>query len=363
MTSLPEPIAIASAQGAYRVDFFPSVRDALAATAEIEDSVFLVDQNVLNLYRKEMAPVLDGRRHLPLSATEEEKTIEGVTRVVNWLQANDCTKRSTVIAVGGGIIQDIATFSSHIYYRGIPWVFLPTTLLAMSDSCIGAKCGINLNEFKNQLGVFQSPSRVIIASSFIDTLSERDVASGHGEILKLLLTGTPGGLDKLYHILQQDGLRTTRLPELIHASLDVKKEVIEKDEYESDLRRILNYGHTFGHALESLTTHEVPHGLAVAWGIDVVNHIAVERGLLDYATFERIHSFIGDYLPFRYSRRITASELIAASKRDKKAGGGTVNLILLRDLGKLAIVNVRFDLELERQLTDYLEKHDVFRGD
>lgn len=358
MTSL----RIHSAQGDYDVAFHASVHDALAATASIPDAFYLVDRNVLQLYASELGPLLEGRNVLAVDATEEEKTLAGVTKVVSWLQRNNANKRSTVVAVGGGIIQDLATFSSHLYYRGIRWVFVPTTLLAMSDSCIGAKCGINLNEFKNQLGVFQSPSGVHIATDFIRTLSDHDVASGYGEILKLMLTGEESGFEKLRGIVDADGLRTARLPELIYDSLAVKKEVIEEDEYEADLRRILNYGHTFGHALESLTAHEVPHGHGVAWGIDLVNHIAVDRGMLPQSDFDRIHAFVVRHLSFRPSRRITAAELIAASRRDKKAAAGEVNLILLERPGQLRIVKVPFDATLERQISDYLDRYDAFRG-
>lgn len=359
---IPTTLPIASAQGDYEVVFHPSVDAAIAATLAIDDAFYLVDRNLLALYASELAPLRDARL-LALDATEEEKTLAGVTKVVTFLQQNNATKRSTVVAIGGGIIQDLATFSSHLYYRGIRWLFVPTTLLAMSDSCIGAKCGINLGEFKNQLGVFQSPSGVHVATDFIRTLTDHDVASGYGEILKLLLTGQEAGFTKLRDIIDAEGLLTPRLPELIYDSLAVKKAVIEEDEYESDLRRILNYGHTFGHALESLTAHAVPHGLGVVWGIDLVNWIAVERGLLAREHFDAIHAFILRHLTFRLPRPIAPAELIAASRRDKKASGGEVNLILLERPGRLRIVRVPFDAELERQIATWLERFDAFRGD
>jgi 3-dehydroquinate synthase len=359
---LPVSLPIASAQGDYAVEFFPDVDAALQAAAGLDDPFFLVDRHVRALYARELAPLLDGRRTLELDATEDEKTLAGVGKVVAFLQENNATKKSTVVAIGGGIIQDLATFSSHIYYRGIRWAFVPTTLLAMSDSCIGAKCGINLGPFKNQLGVFQSPSRVLIATGFTRTLSDLDVASGHGEIIKLMLTGPPAGYRKLKDALDAEGLRTARLPELIYDSLAVKKRVIEADEYESDLRRILNYGHTFGHALESLTAHQVPHGLAVAWGVDLVNHIAVQRGLLDQATFDDVHAFVQRHFRFTLPRHVTASELIAASRRDKKVSDGAVNLILLERPGNLKIVPVPFDAALEQQVGGYLDSFDAFRG-
>lgn len=355
-------LPISSAQGDYEVSFFDSPASALAAAASIADARFLIDANVLRLYERDLEPIIATGRLLPVDPTEDEKTLAGVERVVTWLQRTDSTKRTTVVAIGGGITQDLATFSSHVYYRGVRWIFVPTTLLAMSDSCIGAKCGINLNEFKNQLGVFQSPSAVMIATDFIRTLTDHDVTSGYGEILKLMLTGPAEGFDRLRAIVDKEGFRTARLPELIFDSLAVKKQVIEEDEYEADLRRILNYGHTFGHALESLTGHEVPHGTAVAWGVDLINYLSVERGLLERSTFLGIHEFIARHFPFRLSRPVSASELITAARRDKKAAAGSVNLILLAGPGSLRIVSVPFDAELEGQIARYLEHYDAFRG-
>jgi 3-dehydroquinate synthase len=363
VTSAPKPLTISSAQGDYNVDFRATVDEAVREAAETRDAVFLIDRQVATLYAEPLAPILKGQPHLLLDATEEEKTLDGVGRVVCFLQQRNCTRQSVVVAIGGGIIQDLATFSSHIYYRGIRWVFVPTTLLSMSDSCIGAKCGINLGEFKNQLGVFQSPSRVIIATPFIDTLSDRDVASGYGEILKLMLTGSRGLFDKLRAATDSGGLRNPSLPELIRDSLVVKKRVIEEDEHETDLRRILNYGHTFAHALESLTEHEVPHGIAVAFGTDLVNSIAVSRGILDSVTAKEISEYIDRHFRFRTTRVITSTELLQRSRRDKKVADGEVNLILLEQPGSLKIVKTRFDERLAGEIDQYLDTHHaLYRG-
>jgi len=352
-------LPIRSAQGRYVVRFSAGVRAALEAAATLDDPFFLVDTNVLRLYAADMQPILGSRNHLAVDATEEEKTLTGVTRVVDWLQGRNATKRSTIVAVGGGIVQDIACFSAHIYYRGIRWVHVPTTLLSMSDSCIGAKCALNLNDFKNQLGAFHSPSAVFVATTFLRTLSDTDVASGYGEILKLLLTGPSDGLDRLDRAVSVGGLRNAELPALIYESLAVKKVVIEEDEYERDRRRVLNYGHTFGHALESLTAHEVPHGLAVAWGLDLVNHIAAARGLVDPRFVERVHVWIAEHLPVRLSRSVTASDLIGAARRDKKASVDEVNLIVLEAPGMLKVMKVRFDADLEKQVSDYLTRYEA----
>lgn len=354
------PLTIRSGQGDYQVFFEQELDKAVARIKDVRNGVVLVDRRIAELYREPLAPLLQAMPALLMDATEESKTLAGVSRVATWLQENKCTKQTTLIAVGGGIMQDLATFTSHVYYRGIKWVFLPTTLLSMSDSCIGAKCGINLNAFKNQLSVFQSPSKVVIFPGFLRTLSDTDVSSGYGEILKLMLTGSKEDFDDLRRVVSAEGLRTPQLARLILRSLEIKKQVIEADEYESDLRRILNYGHTFGHSLEALCGYEVPHGLGVAWGLDLVNFIAARRGFLAQAEFEDAHRFILEHLPFKRSRPVSAADLIDGTRRDKKVQDGQLTLILMERPGRLKIVKTPFDDQLTSEVGEYLAKHDAF---
>jgi 3-dehydroquinate synthase len=354
------PLRIRSGQGDYTVRFVEEIQGIVAEVTRIPKAVFVVDRNVARLYAEVLAPILSKESTVLLDATEEEKTFRGVEKVGLALQKANASKQSTLVAFGGGIIQDICALTAHLYYRGIPWVFVPTTLLAQSDSCIGAKCGINLGAFKNQLGCFQSPAAVWISTSFTSTLSEGDVASGYGEILKLMVTGSEAHFRKFAEVASQKSLRNPMLPELIRSCLEIKQKVIEVDEYERDLRRILNYGHTFGHALETLTQYEVPHGLAVAWGMDLVNFISWKKGMLEKQTFERIHQLIQEKLPFRLSKPISAQALIDASRRDKKVADGQINLILLEKLGSLKIVKTPFDAELESSIQDYVANWGVF---
>ena len=298
-----------------------------------------------------------------VEATEEEKTLPGVTKVLDFLQQSNCTRQSVLITIGGGIIQDIGAFASHVYYRGIKWIFIPTTLLAMSDSCIGAKCGINFHRFKNQLGVFHSPTQVFVCLKFLDTLSDNDVLSGYGEILKLLLTGSAELFERLKNSVVSEGLRNKNLSELVYQSLKVKKGVIEVDEYETDLRRILNYGHTFGHALEAIAEYEIPHGLAVAWGVDLANWIAYRRGMLSERDFKEIHEFIAKQFHFRLSRNISTNELIQGVQRDKKISDGKISLILMEHFGSLKILPTPFDSSLEASVDEYLEHYNVISSD
>jgi len=347
-------LTIHSGQGDYQVDFPVDLTQLLVQLESFSNAVVLVDENVARIYSEQLAPLLSRLPWLSVPATEEEKTLAGTQRALEFFQRNNATKQTIVIAIGGGIIQDIATLSSHIYYRGLRWVYIPTTLLGMCDSCIGAKASINFGAFKNQLGAFHSPHRVLVCLPFLDTLSDTEIISGYGEITKLLLIGSPAQFAFLTKSMDEGGLRNPNLSRFIYESLNVKKPIIEKDEYERDLRRILNYGHTFGHALEAITNHGIPHGKAVAWGVDLANYIAVERGLLDRAEYDSIHVFIQKYFAHCLNRPVSATELIDASKRDKKVADGKVNLILLRTAGELKIVPTAYDAQLHQEVERHL---------
>lgn len=361
VNALP-PLLIKSVQGDYPVHFDAGIEDVVRRLQRHSQAVVLADRRVAGAYARQLAPLLEKMPSLLLDATEETKTLDGVTKAVHWLQDRRCTRQSVVVTIGGGIIQDVAAFSSHIYYRGIRWVFVPTTLLSMSDSCIGAKCGINLREFKNQLGVFHSPSEVVICTRFLDSLGEPAFLSGCGEMYRLMLTGPKRHYEEFHAAVRAHGMHGIDLPDFIRRSLEVKKGVIELDEHEGDLRRILNYGHTFGHALEALTQYEVPHGIAVAWGLDLVNYIALRKGLLKAELFESIHQFVMEFFPFRLSSTLDAAELIRFSKRDKKVAEDGIHLVLMEEPGKLKIVKTPFDDSLLELVADFLTGRHAFSG-
>ena len=233
----------------------------------------------------------------------------------------------------------------------------------MCDSCIGAKCGINHGSFKNQLGVLHAPNEIHIATAFLETLDDADLRSGYGEILKLFLTENEFDIKTLITSVDDGGIRCPELLSMIRRSLEIKRKVIEEDEYESDLRRILNYGHTFGHALEALTNHAVPHGIAVAWGISLINELSVQRGHPVKELAEEIDGFISRHLSFQIENMPNAEELIEMSRRDKKVSGGLLNLVLLKGAGDLIIEPVPFDEDLLNGVNQFLELSNGFSRD
>ena len=344
----------------YVVTFDSSVAELAEYTERYVNKVVVVDATVADLYRETLSSVLTAVPTYVVPATEATKTLEGVQALVDWLLDQKCNRSTTIIGIGGGIIQDLVTFTSNIFYRGASFVLVPTTLLSMCDSCIGAKCGINYGSFKNQLGVIHAPVGVHIFSDFLDTLEDRDVKSGYGEILKLAITGSRDAFDFLVEQVDANGLRGSHLLPLIQQSLEIKKQIIEEDEYEKDLRRILNYGHTFGHALEALTNHAIPHGLAVCWGIDVINYLQASQEPTTQSFFVEIHDFISKHLEFRLVEFPSAEELVEMTKRDKKMQGSILNLAIPAGFGDLQIRPTNVDGTLVRTVKQYLETANVY---
>ena len=344
----------------YIVTFDKQLEHLKMRLSEYRNAVFVVDRRVFELYKVEIETITSDRPLILVEASESTKTLEGVQNTIEWLLKNECNRSTTIVGIGGGIVQDLVTFTSNIFYRGTSFVLIPTTLLSMSDSCIGAKCGINFGSFKNQLGVVYAPIGVHVVTDFLDSLDEIDIKSGYGEILKLSVTGSSEALDQLIQNVTTHGLRGDHLLQLIHQSLKIKQEVIEKDEYEVDLRRILNYGHTFGHALEALTNHAIPHGLGVAWGIDLINFIVASQNNDFASTDLKIHKFIGQHLPFILGEFPSAIELVNMTRRDKKMSNGVLNLALPRECGDIYICPTVLDDQLVSLVDSYLKTRNVY---
>lgn len=354
------PLTISSIQGDYPVSFHKEVAEGIDALEIANEAFVIVDSRVLENHGEALIPLTSKFPTLVVSADEETKSLSGVELLVSWLIEQRAVRSATLIAIGGGCIQDLVSFTAHIYYRGVRWVYLPTTLLSQADSCIGAKSGINVLPLKNQLGVLHSPVAVRICSDFLATLPDLEIASGYGEIVKLSLTSSRHFLDLLESHLNQGGIRNSQVLELVRASLSAKQEIIEEDEQEADLRRILNYGHSFGHALEAIAQHKVAHGLAVLWGIDVINSLGVKWGITPPHLSLRVRTLIRENFDFRLFIEPTASELIEMVARDKKVSRGMMNFVVLRGVGDLIIEARPLDNVLKDELTEVLGEGLVF---
>jgi 3-dehydroquinate synthase len=350
-----EKITIKSNLYDYEVDFVPEISIKAQCTGEC---AFVIDRNVYKLY-PEMFGDIDSARIFLVDAVEHNKNMDTVLKLIAFWQSIHLKKNWKVLCFGGGITQDITCFASNIYLRNIEWYFVPTTLLAMTDSCIGGKCGVNLGELKNQLGVFYPPKKIWICTQFLNTLTREDYINGWGELLKFSLTEQKEFYEEL--AAEKQYIPCEKIDAYIHKGLTVKKHIIEQDEFDGDLRRILNYGHTFGHALEAYTQNAIPHGTAVIWGIDVANYIAVRRGILDEKLYLEIKQLIRKYFITSEIEIKDRKHFIDIVKSDKKVKNNTIYLILLTGLSHLSIVPVEIDEKLEEVFGSYLEQtHNFF---
>ena len=290
----------------YRVDFtsdLPNIN---------ENDVLVIDKNVFNLYKHRYS----GYKYVfEIEAREDLKNMTTVLKLVDYLMDNGFTKNDTLHVVGGGITQDISSMCAALFKRGINWIFTPTTLLSMCDSCIGSKMGINHNDSKNQLGTFYPPKRVMIDVTFLKTLGEEDINSGTGEILKLYALGDlPLDIDNIEEALKK--------------CLEIKKKVIEEDELEKTIRPCLNYGHTFGHVFESMSDFKIPHGVAVMIGMYVIDRY-FQKDVIRYGPYMHIIKKYSKYI-------ILDHELILKHlKADKKVISNQITLINCREFVKV----------------------------
>ena len=276
-----------------------------------------------------------GTKYIYIEAKESNKEYKNLSVVIEWLIEHGFRRDNTIIAIGGGVIQDIASFIASILYRGVSWKFYPTTLLAQGDSCIGSKTSINFGEYKNQIGGFYPPSEVIIDVSFLETLPTQHIKSGIGEMSHYFL------LDSLesFSILRNHEFGMD-LRQLIDTSLSIKKKMIEVDEFDKGPRVIFNYGHSFGHAIESVTSYTIPHGIAVSRGMDIANFFSVELGFLSFNEYQEIKSVISHIFNDCNLEGIKPTEILEILKKDKKNKANKIGLILTKGIGNMHLYQI-----------------------
>ena len=309
--------------------------------------LILIDKNVKSKLLSHLN--LDQYSCFEVEAIEQNKNINKVLEVCNFLLDSKANRGSMMYVIGGGILQDVGAFASSMFKRGIPWTFVPTTLLSQADSCLGGKTAVNHGASKNVLGLFSAPRRVCIDSNFIKTLTQEDRLSGAGEIFRLLITGGEHGLQ----FMRQDvPYLLTNTPWAIRnltiGSLCVKQAIVEHDEFEIDIRRSMNYGHSIGHALEALTNYAIPHGTGVVIGILVENQIAVNRGMLSVEQAADIYEIGRTIIPdsaWQHFINSNPDALLPFLSNDKKAEGNNLKLATLQSLGDMKFVDLPLDTE------------------
>lgn len=268
---------------------------------------------------------------------EEHKTFKSLATIYDRLIAERCERKSCVLGLGGGVIGDLAGFAAATYLRGVPYVQVPTTLLAQVDSSVGGKTGVNHENGKNLIGAFYQPKLVLIDVNMLASLPRRELVAGLAEVIKYGIIEDP----QLFRDVEKDlakiiALDRELLQRVIVTSCSIKARVVETDEREENQRAVLNFGHTIGHALEAATDYrEYLHGEAVGIGMVKAVMLSVQHGFCDRQTFERILKVIKKAgLPSEIPARLSMQSVIAAMQLDKKAAGGRIKFVMSEGIGK-----------------------------
>jgi 3-dehydroquinate synthase len=272
---------------------------------------------------------------------ERYKQLSTVARVYEALIRANAERASTLITFGGGVIGDLAGLAASTYLRGIALVHVPTTLLAQVDSAIGGKVGVNHALGKNLIGAFHQPHAVVVDPSVLGTLQRREFRAGLYEVIKYGMTSSPPLFERLVrHRKAIFARQSEALIAIIAESCRIKADVVSQDERESGLRRILNFGHTAGHALESVTKYRrYRHGEAVGYGMLVAADIAVARGVLADEARQALASLIAGLGPLPSIADLSSAQMIEAMQHDKKIVNGKLHFILPTAIGAWTIVN------------------------
>jgi len=293
-------------------------------------TAIISSSNLINAY----PDIFKGQNFIVINDTESHKNLATIEKIVAQLLELGIDRNSYIIGIGGGIVCDITGFVAHIYMRGVRFGLIPTTLLAMSDSAIGGKNGVNFDENKNMIGTFDNPDFIIADSSFVSTLPECQYLSGLGEIIKYALIGNSNIQSILKSnpdkILNRD---KETIDKLVRESALTKVKIVEEDPNDKTIRHILNFGHTIGHSVEIL--ENIPHGMAVVKGMNAATDISVKLGILGNDKALQIKQMLTN---FGYDISYCLGENnIRILCNDKKKEDSDIRFVLLEDIGKPVI--------------------------
>ena len=339
-----------------------NLRESLeqAITHQPHDKLFVLTDETT--YKK-CWPVISGfpsmqqSEHIVISATDEHKSIETLISVWTELSQKGGTRHSLLVNLGGGMVTDLGGFAASTFKRGIPYINIPTTLLAMVDAAVGGKTGINFNGLKNEIGAFAPAASVLLDTEFLKTLDYKNICSGYAEMLKHGLISTEKHWAELVSF-DLDDIDYLQLQEMVAQSVAIKENVVAQDPYEQGIRKALNLGHTAGHALESLALAEertVQHGYAVAWGLVCELYLSCLREDFPKDKLRQTTEFINRYygvFPFDCKAYETLYQFMT---HDKKNTSGEVNFTLLGGIGDIRINRTAGKDEIFNMLDFYRE--------
>ena len=318
--------------------------DNLSAHIDPRRTVIITDTTVAGIYQDRFpdCPVIS------IGVGEKKKTLDTVIEIYKQLVELEADRSTFILGIGGGIVCDIAGFVASTYMRGIHFGFAATTLLAQVDASVGGKNGVNFGGYKNMVGVFNQPDFVVCDLTVLASLPVREVLCGFAEIIKHGAIADGRMLDFL-EAHQDDALKLDKaiVEYLVYRSVEIKAGVVTRDEREQGERRKLNFGHTFGHAIEKRTG--IPHGEAVGIGMVLAAKLSVQMGLLSPRDARRLERMVAGYgLPVRPP--IDLASMLAAVRKDKKREGGLIHYVFLDALGSARVEEIAFE-ELQSFVT------------
>jgi 3-dehydroquinate synthase len=329
------------------------LQDKKIITSHIKTKTICIVSNttVSKLYLENLKNLLDDYQVVEaiIDDGEEFKNYDSLNHIYTTLLENKCNRDTTILALGGGVVGDIAGYAAATFLRGIPFIQIPTTLLAQVDSSVGGKTGINHLLGKNMIGAFYQPRAVVIDLNVLNTLDMRQIAAGLAEVIKYGLIWDKGFFEYLeQNIDNLKQLEFEHLEHVIYRSCEIKAKVVSEDEKESGIRAILNLGHTFGHAIENCLGYgEWLHGEAVGCGMVLAAKMSLAQGWLKESEFDQIKNLIvRANLPVE-KPDIPYQDFIGAMKLDKKNKNKEIYLVLQQGIGKAIVTNNYSSSELD----------------
>lgn len=286
------------------------------------------------------------------SSGEQSKTRETKIALENQMFEKGFARDSCLIALGGGVATDVGGFIAATYCRGIPLVMIPTSLLGMVDASIGGKTGIDVPYGKNMIGSIYQPKKVVIDIETLQTLPLKELRNGIVEMIKHGIIADPSYFQYLEtHVADLLHLKTPIVTQAIYESCRIKKEIVEEDEKESGKRHLLNFGHTVGHALETLTHYSIAHGEAVAIGMLVESHLALQSGYLKKEAFDKIKKILIDYgLPLTLPSNLAIEAILETMTLDKKSRKGQPRYVMIDKIGSALPFEGHYCTEVDQNM-------------
>jgi 3-dehydroquinate synthase len=343
-------IHIKNIKKSYDIEFckdFEEVKKKLKEEINNRNCLFITDDNVFR--KTKFFNIFSNKKTLVLKNGEINKNFESINKILKKGFEEKLDRESLMIAIGGGVVGDMVGFASSIYMRGINFIQIPTTLLSMVDSSVGGKTGIDNEYGKNLIGTFHQPKKVLCCKEFLSTLKFIEIKNGLSEMIK------HGIISKNKHLSNINNLANelkkefkeshnsvnliNKIFNIVPESIKIKKEIIEKDETEKNIRKFLNLGHTYGHAIEILSNFKTPHGIAVAKGILCSLNESKKQKILSNNDLINEYKVLLDKLNIDYSNIFDIDSIKNAMTHDKKNTSGIINLVLVKNKGEIIMGN------------------------